>query len=270
MTADRALRRAVRIAVGSVSLALMAAGATTDPGTAAAPAATPFDPHHFVIGHSVDGRPLRAVRLSVSEDGANVVIIGSMHGDEHAGTHIVRSLVRAVESGRVVIRHVNLWVIPTINPDAYLRRTRVNSHGVDLNRNFPYAWTQLTGETYSGPYPRSEPETRALTTFLNHKRPRFVVSIHQPLYAVDSDVKNTHLGSRLSRYLGLPMSNLNCGGRCHGTMTGWYNHNHAGAAITIEFSGRPVLGAQAYRDALAIVRAELGRPVPANMMLGLR
>ena len=32
---------------------------------------------------------------------------------------------------------------------------------------------------------------------------------------------------------------LDCGGVCHGTMTGWYNHRFGGFALTVEYGGSP-------------------------------
>jgi hypothetical protein len=43
----------------------------------------------------------------------------------------------------------------------------------------------------------------------------------------------------VARILGLPTTSLDCGGVCHGTMTGWYNHHHAGFALTVEYGARP-------------------------------
>ena len=60
--------------------------------------------------------------------------------------------------------------------------------GVDLNRNFGYHWgdvsplhvqggTQMNcAETYSGPVPYSEPETRAIVDFVSSIQPNVVVS----------------------------------------------------------------------------------------------
>jgi protein MpaA len=43
----------------------------------------------------------------------------------------------------------------------------------------------------------------------------------------------------VARALGLPSHTLNCGGVCHGTMTGWFNHTFRGAALTVEYGARP-------------------------------
>ena len=117
-----------------------------------------------------------------------------------------------------------MWVLPTYNPDGLAAGSRRNAHGVDLNRNFPYGWVDLDGNYESGPGPASEPETRAVMAFLREVRPARVLSFHQPLLGVDTDTKDPAFARRVARALGLPSHTLDCGGVCHGTMTGWFNH----------------------------------------------
>ncbi len=87
------------------------------------------------------------------------------------------------------VHGIDLWVVPTYNPDGLARGTRKNARGVDLNRNFPYRWTDLDGNYESGPKPASEPETRAMMKFLRGVKPRRILSFHQPLNGVDTDTK---------------------------------------------------------------------------------
>ncbi len=177
-----------------------------------------------------------------------------MHGDEPAGVR----LVRAIRTGPR-IRGLRLWVIPTVNPDGLAAHTRQNANGVDLNRNWGYQWVRQTGQYDSGPRPFSEPETRALRRFLDRVNARFVVSFHQPLHGVDSDhVKNRHLMRRLASNLNLTPKPMRCSGVCHGTMTGWYNAHHLGAAITVEFGVHPATGYLSGRAARGTVRSLLG------------
>lgn len=186
-----------------------------------------------VIGHSVQGRPIRAWRLGERGE-PKVLLVATMHGDEGAPRQILASL----RDGRPV-RGINLWVLPVYNPDGLAAHTRKNARGVDLNRNFPYGWVDLDGSYESGPRPGSEPETRAMMRFLRDVRPRWIVSFHQPLNGVDTDTKSPRLSRRLARALHLPRKSFTCGGVCHGTMTGWFNHGFAGAAITVEYGARP-------------------------------
>jgi protein MpaA len=262
----RRLRIALIAATASIAGALGTASAaighpTPTRGQPASKLSTTgwFVPYRVDLGTTPRGNHVYSYRVAKNAGKPNVIIVGTMHGDEPAGRHVAYALIRAVQHKRFTIRGVNLWVVPAMNPDGYRANTRQNAHRVDLNRNFPYQWAPLAGATYSGPHASSEVETRFMQTLLRNKKPRYVVSIHQPLNSVDSDNKSARLADRLHRYLHLPMSNLNCGGKCHGTMTGWYNHRFAGAAITIEFSGQAVVGDQALRYAKRIVFAELGR-----------
>ena len=108
-----------------------------------------------------------------------------MHGNE---PH-TRRILETLRDGRPV-RGVDLWVLPTYNPDGLARGTRRNARGVDLNRNFPHLWKDLDGTYESGPRPASEPETRAVMAFLEEVDPRRVISFHQPLHGVDTDTKD--------------------------------------------------------------------------------
>ena len=186
-----------------------------------------------VIGHSVQGRPITAWHLG--EIGKpKVLLVSAMHGNEAAPRQILTSL----RDGRPILG-VDLWVLPTYNPDGVAAHTRKNAHGVDLNRNFPYHWADLDGSYESGPRAGSEPETRAVMGFLKKIKPRWIVSFHQPLHGVDTDTKDKRFSRRVADKLNLPRKSFTCGGVCHGTMTGWFNHHFRGTALTVEYGARP-------------------------------
>ncbi len=250
------LRTRLRPSLAAALVGLASLGATPLVTTAqAAPVAdAPTVLGSRVIGRSVQGRAIRAYHLGDPRSARKVVVLGSIHGDETAGIRVTEGIRRGLP-----VHEVDLWVVPTINPDGVARGTRQNAHGVDLNRNFPYAWGHLTGSYYSGPRPLSEPESRALRRFLDRVRPRFMVSFHQPLHGVGSDRKDKGFQRRLSRGLDLPVKAFNCSGRCYGTMTSWYNHGHAGTAITVEFGAHPSLAWLRGDAARATVRAVLGQ-----------
>jgi protein MpaA len=229
------------------------------PGAAHAVRADPGDRPAVVeartIGRSVQGRPIRAWRLG--EPGKRrIVLISTMHGNE---PH-TRRILETLRDGRR-IRGVDLWVIPTYNPDGLARGTRRNARGVDLNRNFPYRWADLDGSYESGRRPGSEPETRAVMRFLTEIDPMRVISFHQPLDGVDTDTKDPRFARRLARALRLPRTRLDCGSLCHGTMTMWFNHEFRGAALTVEYPGRPSrrrMAVEAPRQLLGVLHAQRG------------
>ena len=245
----------------AAALAMLAGGLTSVLAQpAAAVEADPGDRPAVVevrtIGHSVKGRPIRAWRLG--EPGKRrIVLVSTMHGNEPA----TRRILETLRDGRP-IRGVDLWVIPTYNPDGLARGTRRNARGVDLNRNFPYRWADLDGNYESGRRPGSEPETRAVMAFLKDVDPRRVISFHQPLHGVDTDTKDPGFARRLARALRLPRTSLDCGGLCHGTMTMWFNHRLDGAALTVEYGSRPSrhrMAVQAPRQLLRVLGARRTR-----------
>ncbi len=210
-----------------------------------------------VLGKSVRDR--RIVAYHLGEKGEpKVVLIATMHGNEGAPRRILQTL----RDGKP-IHGIDLWVVPTYNPDGLARGTRKNAHGVDLNRNYPYHWADLDGNYESGSGPASEPETRAMMKFLRDVRPSRILSFHQPLYGVDTDTKNKPFARRVARKLELPAKRFDCGGVCHGTMTGWYNDRFKGAALTVEYAAHPtrrMMRVLAPRRVLSIWGAWRGDP----------
>jgi predicted deacylase len=248
----------VRRRLGTV---LALAGLLAMPGvpSQARPAAAEAGPNAVigkrVIGHSVRDR--RIVAWHLGEPGRpKVLLVSTMHGNEGAP----RQILHALRDGRP-IRGLDLWVVPTYNPDGLAAGTRRNARGVDLNRNFPFHWTDLDGNYESGPKPASEPETRAMMRFLRRIEPDRILSFHQPLNGVDTDTKRPRFSRKVARALDLPRKSFTCGGVCHGTMTGWFNAKFPGAALTVEYGAHPTrrrMRVAAPRQVLSIWGASRG------------
>ncbi len=146
-------------------------------------------------GRSVDGAPLRAVRVpALVDDAPRVLCSANIHGPEYVAGRVAFGLLHALARGDAAAvqlrQRAEIWVIPCLNPDGYrktweaegrgaLALLRTNANGVDLNRNFPLppgerrrrlpgAGSSEPGRaTYHGPQPLSEPETRALDALLH-------------------------------------------------------------------------------------------------------
>jgi murein peptide amidase A len=177
------------------------------------------------IGNSVDGRPIVAIHEPAPESALTVLVVGCIHGNETAGMRVTRRLIR--ESAP---RRTDLWVVPTINPDGIAADTRGNAHGVDLNRNFPYAWTHLGGGEYSGTGPLSEPESRAASRLIHRIRPDLTIWFHQPFGIVDRSGGNPFVERRFSQLVGLPLVQLS---RYPGSATNWENHTFPGTTAFV-------------------------------------
>jgi peptidoglycan hydrolase-like protein with peptidoglycan-binding domain len=204
------------------------------------------------IGTSSDGRPIVAYHAG-RKGKPVVVVLATMHGEEDFGQHVARGLLRGKK-----ITGVELWVVPVVNPDGLAEDRRWVAKGVDLNRNFPH---RFVVRAHSGPKAASAAETRVMMRFLDRTNPRYVVSWHQPLSGVDAyAVKDKALMTRLSKGLRLPVKRFDCHGSCHGTLTGWFNAHHKGAAITVEYGTRARSAATMRgRDADAVLKAVGGR-----------
>lgn len=182
----------------------------------------------LVIGHSVEGREIRATR--VGEEGApvNVLVVGNVHGNEVAGEAIIAALRRERVEG------VTFWLVRTGNPDGRARGTRQNARGVDLNRNFPWRWrTGPRGTYYPGPKAGSEPETQALMRFVRRIRPQLGIYYHQALgMTVKAEGADPSVQREYARRTGLPLRSLP---RYRGTAIGWQNHLiRDGSAFVVE------------------------------------
>lgn len=205
------------------------------------------------IGTSTQGRAITAYRIGDNRSTRKRVIIGQIHGDEKAGYQGVNYLLTGARRSKI-----DLYVVPTVNPDGLARGTRQNARGVDLNRNFPVRWAYVEkpgGKHYQGAKPLSEVESRVIRDFLQRIRPHEVVIIHQPLDGVDVlEAKNTPFVTRLVRETGLPRKAFACWGVCRGTVQQWYNATRAGSLVTVELPKAPTT-TQIRSVTLGIVRA---------------
>jgi protein MpaA len=183
--------------------------------------ATPTVDERERLGDSVGGRPIRVVHRG-DPDEIRVLVVGCIHGDECAGVRIARRLRTGGPRG-----FLDLWIVPTLNPDGRAAHTRQNARGVDLNRNFPYRWRR-------GPRGRYYPGRR-----------------HQPLKFVDAS-GDVRLERRYARLVGLPLVHLE---RLHGTATSWQKHVLRGTeAFVVELPGGPLPPRRARVFARAVYR----------------
>ncbi len=143
-------------------------------------------PGALVVGHTVNGQTITARRLGT---GAQVLLlVGGMHGGWEANTvRLVEALGDYFEANpQDILPGMSLILIPAANLDGlpYERETqgRFNAHGVDLNRNWGCEWSadaRWRDETVdAGPEPFSEPETRALSAFIQSLHPAAVLFYH--------------------------------------------------------------------------------------------
>ena len=242
------VRRVAALAALAVlpAAALLAAPAAADEQPAPGGVVTTRE----VVGSSVRGRPIVAVHRAREGATRTVLVIGSIHGDERAGLRVVRRLRQRVH----LPADLDLWLVPTVNPDGTAADRRTNAHGVDLNRNFPYRWRRSSsGATWSGPGRLSEPESRALRSLHRRLDPVLTLVFHQPLFGVGANDKGMRTVREIAAGMRLPVDEFHCTGVCNGTFTGWINHRTDGLGVTVEL-GRRVPSWRLTRAARTIVR----------------
>lgn len=175
-------------------------------------------PVDMVFGRSLLDEPLVVARRG-DVNGARILIIGSIHGDEDAGVEIVNELADGdVPAG------IELWLVPTMNPDGNRLQQRHNANGVDLNRNFPERWAPLAEPgnwQYGGPSPASEPETAAMVALGEMVAPDLVLWYHQDLFRITPTTgRNGEIRARYAELTGLPLLTVS-GGTYTGTASQW-------------------------------------------------
>jgi protein MpaA len=230
----------------------LSAPAVLSAASIAAAAAQPASAERLVFGRSVDGRPLVAWSLGSAHARRKVLVVGCIHGNECAGLAIIRALRR-----RSVPEGVQLWLVPEMNPDGTAADTRQNAHGVDLNRNFPFRWQRVTVPVYnSGPYPASEPETRAAMRLVGRIRPDVTIWYHQHMDLVDEaggDLGEARRYARIARLRATCLTFLS------GVETGWSNDTFPGTtSFVVELPVGPVSPVALARHLRAVRAMELG------------
>ena len=226
-----------------------------------APAPTPIDklveavaPERAVprmasatIGHSAEGRPIRARAMNGLGEGPLILVFGCIHGDECAG---IRAAARAWRGcppyGSGLITVANL------NPDGRVIGTRLNANGVDLNRNFAYDWRQIgrPGDPeHSGYFPFSQPESFIARRLIRTLQPDVTIWFHQqaePLVrAWGPSIPAARTYARLAgeRFVAMPWMD--------GTAPNWQNHAFPGTtSFVVELPTEGPVDANAHGRAI--------------------
>ncbi len=158
------------------------------------------------IGKSLEGRDIWAIRLTKDVATNNPakphILFNSMHHAREVmtaevGLDIVDQLLTQYGKDASITQWMDsyeIWVIPMFNVDgnnlvwthdSMWRKNARGGYGVDINRNYPYAWNSCNGsgssqsaQDFHGASAASEPETKVMMNFVNQVRPVFEISYH--------------------------------------------------------------------------------------------
>lgn len=122
----------------------------------------------------------------------NVLLVGGQHGNETLGIWAaMRWFQEFATSNDAQMRQMRnafrvTW-IPVLNASRY-RQSRVNSNGVDPNRNYNLLWSRYTpagASDQKGDSPFDQPESQAVKALLDNRDFRVVIDCHN--YSGDGD-----------------------------------------------------------------------------------
>ncbi len=217
----------------------------------------------FSVGTSVQSRSIDVVhRLDVPgaslavDDPTRVVVlvVGVIHGDEQAGLDVVE-ILRTMPIGDIP-SNVDLYLMPALNVDGLALNQRHNANGVDLNRNFPYKWgpiAQPGNWEYAGPSKASEPETKAMVSFVDLLRPDLTVWFHQDEFSIaPSSGPDKAVREEYARLTGLPLQGVP-GGTYTGVAATWQRRTYPDDTAFIVELGPTLAEGEALTHARAIL-----------------
>ncbi|MEZ4526020.1 MAG: M14 family zinc carboxypeptidase [Desulfobacterales bacterium] len=95
----------------------------------------------FSIGQSVQKRELWVMKITDSpdaeEDEPEITFISSMHGDEPVGMELCMNLIHLLAENygsdpqTELVNETEIWILPLMNPDGYVMKSRYNAKGTD-------------------------------------------------------------------------------------------------------------------------------------------
>lgn len=137
------------------------------------PAALDEGPGWNRIGTSVRGKAIEAATLGSGP--RKIYVIGGVQGDEPEGPVVAAGLPEALASV-TELSTATIRVVRDMNPDGTAARSRGNTRGVDLNRNWPSRdFRKGAGGNRA---PKSELETAVVLADMEKFKPDVVVVFH--------------------------------------------------------------------------------------------
>lgn len=144
----------------------------------------------FEFGLTATNLPIWGYNFGRS--GPKLLILGGVHGNEPEGVIAALGLMKHFNES--FTHNLQVTVVPQLNLDGVMTQSRRNSRGVDLNRNLPTKdWTNKVAEEkyYPGTEPNSEPENKALVSWIDAQKPKFIISLHSwhPLLNINGNCR---------------------------------------------------------------------------------
>lgn len=219
------------------------------------------------IGASVEKRPLMFAKLTAPAKAGTKApstrpefkYVANMHGDEIMGRELMVKFIEDLAANygkdpRIthLLETVQIYIMPSMNPDGAMKRQRGNANDVDLNRSFPDFTTEDNQNTQNN----REPEIQAMMKFQAQHKFVFSANFHggaevvnypydtqEDVFPLDNLVKNISLNySRKIPYFWnstefeYGITNGYQWYEVDGGMQDWSYHWHGDLQLTIELT----------------------------------
>jgi protein MpaA len=158
------------------------------------------DYHYQCMGQSVQGLRLdfhlfhpEAPHMTQGCAGlpsVDVLVLGAFHGDEPESAELCFRFLHDLHQEAQFGEGLSIGVLPIVNPDGLLQKTRKNARQVDLNRNFEtenWASSLLEDVYHGGTLPFSEPESRCVAQIVHATQPTLILTYHTPYRLINFD-----------------------------------------------------------------------------------
>jgi len=154
--------------------------------------------HYDTLAFSIKGRAIPFISVykedSLDKSKLNILLFAQQHGDEPSGKEALLMMLKDIAENKMdeYIEHMNLFIIPMLNPDGAEAGTRRNGRGVDLNRNHLIL---------------TEPETHGLHNLFNKYLPEVTLDMHE-YYPFDDTTSKFPYIRQFDEQVGI-LTNLN-------------------------------------------------------------
>ena len=186
----------------------------------------------MVIGQSVQGREIRL--RTVGSGARQVLWIGGIHGNEPEGMVATAQLPAAFLADPDRAARVTLHLIEDLNPDGRAAQHRGNANDVDLNRNYPTAFTAAPAH---GSAPLDQPEAALLAAQLEQISPALVIVAHswRDAFFINYDGPAAELAATFSEQSGFPVVVSDDIHPTPGSLGSWVGRTQGLPILTVEY-----------------------------------
>lgn len=224
-------------------------------------------PDAFSIGKTHEGRNIFCIPIGTGKRSA--VFAAAFHGLEYLTTPALLNFAHSYKNQSACSSRLTLYIVPMVNPDGveiaqnglslknplhryimeetgiidFKNQWQANAKGVDINHNFDADWQSIyphpSPTKYSGAYPESEPETRAVSDFLRRTKPDLFIAFHsqgKEIYYDFKGMENKH-SKENAEYVAKRCgynANTPTGTAAFGGAKDWYIKEYHKEAYTVE------------------------------------